>query len=62
MASVERMYKDSVATMAMPDVREQLQNAGLEPAVKDPAAFRGYVKSELAKWSRLIREAGIKAD
>lgn len=61
-ASVERMYKDSVATMAMPDVREQLQNAGLEPAVKDPAAFRGYVKSELAKWSRLIREAGIKAD
>ena len=61
-ALVERMYKDSVATMAMPDVREQLQNAGLEPAVKDPAAFRGYVKSELAKWSRLIREAGIKAD
>ena len=62
MTFVERMYKDSVATMAMPDVREQLQNAGLEPAVKDPAAFRGYVKSELAKWSRLIREAGIKAD
>ena len=62
LAFVERMYKDSVATMAMPDVREQLQNAGLEPAVKDPAAFRGYVKSELAKWSRLIREAGIKAD
>ncbi len=61
-AFVERMYKESVATMAMGDVREQLQNAGLEPAVKDPEAFRGYVKSELAKWSRLIREAGIKAD
>ena len=46
----------------MPDVREQLQDAGLEPAVKDAEAFRGYIKSELAKWTKLIKEAGIKAD
>ena len=48
--------------MAMSDVREQLQNAGLEPAVKDTEAFRAYIKAELGKWTRLIREAGIKAD
>jgi tripartite-type tricarboxylate transporter receptor subunit TctC len=61
-AYVERMHQEAVAAMAMPDVREQLQNAGLEPAVKDPAAFRGYIKSELAKWTKLIQDAGIKAD
>ncbi len=61
-AFVERMHKEAVAAMATPDVREQLQNAGLEPAVKDTVAFRGYIKSELAKWTKLIKDAGIKED
>ena len=61
-AIVERMYKESAAAMATPEVREQLQNAGLEPAVKESAAFRGYIKSELTKWTKLIKDAGIKAD
>ena len=59
---VERMQKEIFAVMAMPDVREQLHNAGLEPSLKDSDAFRGYIKSELAKWTRLIKEAGIKPD
>lgn len=59
---VERMQKEIIAVMAMPDVREQLQNAGLEPSIKDAEAFRGYIKSELAKWTKLIKGAGIKAD
>ena len=61
-AIIERMHRDAVAVMALPEVREQLQNAGLEPAVKDSEAFRAYKRSELNKWSRLIKDAGIKAD
>jgi len=34
----------------------------LESAVKDTEAFRGYIKSELVKWTKLIKDAGIKAD
>jgi tripartite-type tricarboxylate transporter receptor subunit TctC len=56
------MQKEIFAVMAMPDVREQLHNAGLEPSLKDSEAFRGYIKSELAKWTKLIKEAGIKPD
>ena len=59
---VERMQKEIIAVMAMPDVREQLQNAGLEPSIKDAEAFRGYIRAELAKWTKLIKGAGIKAD
>jgi tripartite-type tricarboxylate transporter receptor subunit TctC len=58
----ERMHKEAAAVMAMPDVREQLQSAGLEPAVKDSAAFRTYIKAEVAKWSRLVRDAGLRAE
>jgi tripartite-type tricarboxylate transporter receptor subunit TctC len=61
-AIVERMHRETAAVMAMPDVREQLQNAGLEPALKDSAAFGAYIRTELAKWTKLIKDAGIKAD
>jgi tripartite-type tricarboxylate transporter receptor subunit TctC len=61
-AIVERMQKEALAAMTLPDVREQLQNAGLEPAVKDSEAFRAYIRSELNKWSKLIKSAGIRAD
>ncbi len=61
-AVIGRMHREAVAVMAMPDVREQLQSAGLEPAVKDSDAFRRYIKAELAKWTKLIKDAGIKAD
>ena len=61
-AIIERIYQESVAVMALPDVREALLNAGLEPAVKNAPAFAGYIEAELAKWSRLIKAAGIKAD
>lgn len=60
-AIVERMQKETLAVMALADVREQLQSAGLEPAVKDAEAFRAYIRSELAKWSKLTQSAGIKA-
>lgn len=58
---VERMYREASAAMAAADVRELLQNAGLDPALKDSAAFRAHIKAELAKWTKLIKETGIRA-
>lgn len=59
---VERVYRESAAVMALAEVRDSLLNAGLEPSLKDPAAFAQYIKAEISKWTRLIKEAGIKAD
>lgn len=61
-AIVERMHRETVAVMNMPEVREQLQTAGLDPVLKNPEAFRAYIKAEFAKWSKLIKEARIRAD
>jgi tripartite-type tricarboxylate transporter receptor subunit TctC len=58
-AILERMYKEAAAVMAAPEVRDQLQNAGIDPAPSNPEAFRSYVQSEGVKWARLIREARI---
>jgi tripartite-type tricarboxylate transporter receptor subunit TctC len=59
-AIVNRVSRDAVAVINMPDVRQQLQNSGLEPAPSGPASFHAYMKAEYAKWSKVIKDAGIK--
>lgn len=59
---VDRLYRGTVAVINMPEVRDQLQASGLDPAPSSPEAFRAYMKAEHAKWGKLIRDAGIRAD
>ncbi len=61
-AVVQRVYKDAVAVINLADVREQLLSVGIDPAPSSPEAFRAYIKAEFAKWGKLIKEAGIRAD
>lgn len=57
---VNRMAQDAVAVINMPEVREQLHKAGLDPHPSDPTAFQTYIKAEFAKWAKVIKDAGIK--
>ncbi len=59
---VERMYREAVAVINLPEVREQLQSSGLDPAPSSPDALRSYIRAEHAKWGKLIRDAGIRAN
>lgn len=55
---------NAVATdiMQRPDVRERLDAAGMEPMKMKPAEFAAYLKSEIAKWSRVVKESGAKPE
>ncbi|HYH42204.1 MAG TPA: tripartite tricarboxylate transporter substrate binding protein [Burkholderiales bacterium] len=44
------------------DVRERLANAGMDAVVNTPEEFSAVIKSEMAKWGKVIREARISAD
>ena len=43
-------------------VREIYFTQGLEPTPTTPEAFGAYIKSEIAKWSKLVKAAGVKPD
>jgi len=58
----QRIARDMQAVLKMPDVRERLLAQGLEPIGTTPEALAAIMQAELAKWSKLIREAGIRAD
>jgi tripartite-type tricarboxylate transporter receptor subunit TctC len=51
-----------VRILALPDMRERLQGLGADPVGNTPQAFAAFIKSEHAKWARVIKQAGVKVD
>ena len=59
---VARINAEVLRVMALPDVRDKLLAQGLTLSRSTPDQFAAYIRSEHAKWSKLIKEAGIKAE
>ena len=60
--SIERLNKELAAILQMPEMRERHAAAGSSVTGGTPEQFHDYFKSELAKFRKLVKEAGIKAE
>lgn len=58
---VGRLHGDVVKILAGP-TRQRLEAQGFEPDGGTPAAFAAYIQSEIAKWAKVIKDAGIPAE
>jgi len=61
-AVVGRLHAETVKALAMPAVRDQIHNIGYEPTGSTPAQLGEFLRAETALWSKVIRDAGIRAD
>jgi tripartite-type tricarboxylate transporter receptor subunit TctC len=61
-AVVAKLHGDIVAVLRMPDVTERLSSQGAEAIGSTPQEFASYIKTETAKWAKVIRESGAKAE
>lgn len=61
-AIVDKLNADIVRVLAMPDVRERLAAMGSTPVGGTPEQFGDYVKREIERWGRVIRDRGIKIE
>jgi tripartite-type tricarboxylate transporter receptor subunit TctC len=59
---VQKLNAEVGAVFSMPDVRERLMALGAEPAPDSVEEFRAYIRSEMAKWGKAVRDSGAKAD
>jgi tripartite-type tricarboxylate transporter receptor subunit TctC len=59
---VERLNRELATILQMPDIQERFAAGGSTTTGGTPEQFHDYLKSELAKFSKLIKEAGIKAE
>jgi len=48
--------------MHAPDLQERLAGLATEPVTSTPEEFGELIRSEMAKWGRVVRDAGLKAD
>jgi tripartite-type tricarboxylate transporter receptor subunit TctC len=51
-----------VQSLKSPDVVASLANQGASPARMTPEEFADYVKAEVAKWGKVVKDAGAKVD
>ena len=61
-AIVNKIHADSAKVLAMPDVRERLAGLGLEVVGSSPEQFDAFVRAEIAKWAKVVKDNNIKAD
>jgi tripartite-type tricarboxylate transporter receptor subunit TctC len=61
-AIVNKLNAEVVRILALPDVVEKLAVAGVEIQTSTPKAWGDFVKSEIAKWSKVVKEAGVKVE
>jgi tripartite-type tricarboxylate transporter receptor subunit TctC len=61
-AIVGKLNAAIAAVMREPEVRARLAQTGVVPGVNSPEEFAAYLKEENARWARVIREKGIKAE
>ncbi len=59
-AIVLKLHEELARALASPQFREQFAAQGIELMSSMPDAFAAYVKSELVRWSRVLKEIGVQ--
>jgi tripartite-type tricarboxylate transporter receptor subunit TctC len=59
---IDRWRGDIARMAATPEVRQRLETLGFAPVANTPEEFGERIKLEIAKWGKVVRDAGIKAD
>jgi tripartite-type tricarboxylate transporter receptor subunit TctC len=59
---VSRLQAETDRILQAPDVRAQLQTLGIEVVGGSPAQFGDFMRSETAKWAKIVHDSGAKLD
>jgi tripartite-type tricarboxylate transporter receptor subunit TctC len=59
---VVKLNSEIGSAVTAPDVKERLAALGAEPSVKAPDQFARYVRQEITKWAKVVKDSGAKAE
>jgi tripartite-type tricarboxylate transporter receptor subunit TctC len=60
-AVVQRLHSEIAKALKAPDLGERVQAEGATTGGISPEAFAALIKSEIAKWARVVKAAGLRA-
>ena len=61
-AVINKLHAGVVAALALPDVKERLAILGADGVGDSPQHFAAFIKADIAKWAKVVRDAGIKVE
>ena len=61
-AIIEQLAADIATAIKQPDIRQRLIADGSDPVGSTPQAFAAFLKSEMAKWGKVVKESGARPD
>lgn len=61
-ATVQKLALETTRILALPDVRERMLAAGVEPVGGTPEQFAAFIGSEMVKWGKVAKAAGIEPE
>jgi tripartite-type tricarboxylate transporter receptor subunit TctC len=59
---VKQLHEAIARVVKQPEHRERLIGQGYEPVANTPDEFSAYLRAEVAKWSKVIRDRGMRVD
>ena len=58
----KKLNEDIAAILSTPDMGKRLASLGADPAMLSPEDFGVFVREEIAKWAKVVKESGAKVD
>jgi tripartite-type tricarboxylate transporter receptor subunit TctC len=59
---IQKLNAEVLKILAMPDVRERFLTQGVEPLGSTPEQFGEHIRAQMAKWDKVVRDAGVLAE
>ncbi len=59
---VKKIHDDAVTVIRRPDFLERLDKDGIDPVANTPEEFGAEIKTDLARWGKIVKAAGAKMD
>jgi tripartite-type tricarboxylate transporter receptor subunit TctC len=56
---INRLNEEWIRIAAMPDTMEKMDNAGLEPLSSTPEQYSEFIKAEIVRWAKVVKDSGI---
>jgi tripartite-type tricarboxylate transporter receptor subunit TctC len=61
-AILDRLHAETVRALKSPEVQERLRGLGADPVGNSQEEYASFIQNEIAKWAKVIKAAGSKAE
>ncbi len=59
---IDKLHAEIVKAVSSPDVRERFASLAVEPRTNSPEQFRALLQSDITRWAKVVKDAGIKPE